>query len=110
MAPLRPPSAKAWIIRTMHEKSALSVFFSLKIFSKRLIWVVVAFDTQDFSVKSYHHPNVNFPLMLNNIFFWPIWTLNDNLAVQQKAPKTVSQLAGYRSVRGPHLAQHPGPY
>ena len=29
----------------------------------------------------------------------------------QKAPKTaVSQLAGYRSVKGPHLAQHAGPH
>jgi len=28
----------------------------------------------------------------------------------KKRQKAVSQLAGFRSVRGPHLAQHPGPH
>ena len=31
-------------------------------------------------------------------------------AKAENCQKAVSQLAGYRSVRGPHLAQHPGPH
>ena len=38
-------------------------------FSKRLIRVVVAFNTWDLSVERYYRPNVNFHLLLNNNFF-----------------------------------------
>jgi len=52
----------------MHEKSALSVFFLLKLFSNRLSWVVVAFDTLDLCVERYHHPNVNIHLLLKCMY------------------------------------------
>ena len=90
----------------MHKRSALSVFFLLKHFSKRLSWVMVAFDTQD--LRKLPPPKCQFSfIIINNKNFFDRFELIT--LTSRCCKKRQKQLAGYRSVRGPHFGAALGP-